>query len=362
MKLWHLIKKYGWLPLLLLVTWVGLRHDAFLYQDPVGQVVRVQTLNKGSVTDEHGNEDEAVSERLTIKLLNRSGQVQIDNGYAQSQAITAHYRVGDQVILSHAGGHNWQVFSLKRDALLGTLVLLFVSLLLIYGRLRAGGFLLLSLGLNLALFGLALVADIQVKSVSVVGLFATVAVAMAALSLFLVLGWGLQMGITWAATVLSTGLALIVMVVCLSLTHNEGVHFETMSYVTQVPKTLFYAQTIIGVLGAVMDESSDIIAALFGMHRENPNRPFHDYWQAGQSVGREILGTLVNILFMIFIAETIPMVILMLRNGNNWSYILDQVMNLGILQTVVSGLGIVLAVPVTALLGATFLVKRGDQS
>ncbi len=53
---------------------------------------------------------------------------------------------------------------------------------------------------------------------------------------------------------------------------------------------------------------------------------------------------------MIFIAETMPMVFLMLRNGNNWPYILDQIMNLGILQTVISGIGIVLAVPVTSAL------------
>ena len=86
----------------------------------------------------------------------------------------------------------------------------------------------------------------------------------------------------------------------------------------------------------------------FGMRRENVTRQFSDYWQAGLSVGRDIMGTLVNVLFMIFIAETLPMVFLMLRNGNNWAYIMDQIMNLGILQTVVSGIGIVLAVPVTS--------------
>ena len=75
------------------------------------------------------------------------------------------------------------------------------------------------------------------------------------------------------------------------------------------------------------------------------------------NVGRDIMGTLVNVLFMIFIAETMPMVFLMLRNGNNWPYILDQIMNLGILQTVVSGIGIVIAVPVTSALVA-LIVKH----
>lgn len=47
----------------------------------------------------------------------------------------------------------------------------------------------------------------------------------------------------------------------------------------------------------------------------------------------------------------------MLRNGNNWPYILDQIMNLGILQTVVSGIGIVIAVTVTSALVA-LIVKH----
>ncbi|MCI2152507.1 MAG: YibE/F family protein, partial [Leuconostoc mesenteroides] len=164
------------------------------------------------------------------------------------------------------------------------------------------------------------------------------------------LGRTLQMVVTLLATLLSTVLTMFIMFAALKITGNEGVHFETMSYVTQVPVTLFIAQTIIGVLGAVMDEAADIVAALFGLRREKIERHFKDYWHAGMNVGRDIMGTLINVLFMIFIAETMPMVFLMLRNGNNWPYILDQIMNLGILQTVISGIGIVLAVPVTSAL------------
>nr|MWN20688.1 hypothetical protein [Leuconostoc lactis] len=80
---------------------------------------------------------------------------------------------------------------------------------------------------------------------------------------------------------------------------------------------------------------ADIVAMQFGMRRENVTRQFSDYWQAGLSVGRDIMGTLVNVLFMIFIAETLPMVFLMLRNGNNWAYRTLQ-MTLTLLTTVVT--------------------------
>ena len=76
------------------------------------------------------------------------------------------------------------------------------------------------------------------------------------------------------------------------------------------------------------------------------------------SVGRDIMGTLINVLFMIFMAETLPMVFLMLRNGNNWSYIMDQIMNLGILQSVVSAIGIVLAIPVTSIIVGLVVTRK----
>lgn len=66
---------------------------------------------------------------------------------------------------------------------------------------------------------------------------------------------------------------------------------------------------------------------------------------AGRHVGQEIFGALTNVLFLIFIAAQIPMAILFLRNGNNIGYTYDMNMALGMLQTLISAIGIVLTVP-----------------
>ena len=290
-----------------------------------------------------------MTQHLTVAILNRNQTIKLTNTYADSQVITNRYRVGDQLLLENVGG-NIHILSLKRDALIGALATLFIGLLVIYSRWRATSWLLLSLVLNVVLFGVAIHVDIQDKNANVLLVFSVLALGLAIASLALVLGKTLQMTLTLLATVVTTGLTMLILFAVLAVTHGKGVHFETMSYVTQLPKSIFMAQTVIGVLGAVMDEAADIVAMQFGMRRENVTRQFSDYWQAGLSVGRDIMGTLVNVLFMIFIAETLPMVFLMLRNGNNWAYIMDQIMNLGILQTVVSGIGIVLAVPVTSVI------------
>lgn len=335
-----------------------LRHNAFLYQHPVGQVVQVHNQKVQSITDEHNNEDQIYQQKLTIRLLNRQQKrIILTNGFNQSQTVLHRYRVGDQLILEKLS-NRYHILSLKRDTVLGLLATLFILLLYFYGQRRATSWLLLSLITNIVLFIVAVGIDVQFKNPNVILIFSILAGFFALSSLLFVLGRTLQMRLTFFATLTSTALTMSIMSIVLLLTHNNGVHFETMAYVTQVPATLFIAQTIIGVLGAVMDEAADIVAGLFGMHRENAQRHFKEYWHAGMSIGRDIMGTLINVLFMIFIAETMPMVILMLRNGNNWPYILEMVMNLGILQTVVSGIGIVLAVPVTSAIVAFFLQRK----
>lgn len=353
--------KYGLLLIAVLFVWLFLRHDAFLYQNPVGQVTQVQASVTQKTTDEHGNADVMITQRLTVKLLNREKRIiVIHNDYAKSQVMTQKYRVGDQLLLEKVAA-NTHILSLKRDAWVGALMTFFLALLLMYSKWRATSWLLLSMLINIALFGVALLVDIHNKDTNVLLIFSILSILFAAVSLILVLGRTLQMALTLAATLITTFLTIILLIIVLDLTHNVGVHFETMSYVTQVPATLFMAQTVIGVLGAVMDEASDIVAMQFGMRRENSIREFGDYWHAGVSVGREIMGTLMNVLFMIFIAETLPMVFLMLRNGNNWAYIMDQVMNLGILQTVISAIGIVLAVPVTSVIVGLALTRKAGR-
>ncbi|MBS9338789.1 YibE/F family protein [Fructobacillus sp. M2-14] len=336
------------------------RMDSAFYQQPVGEVLSQKTSFVSDSQDEHGNQDQSYKQTLKVKVINRSNKVvEIENDYLSSKAESSRYRVHDQLLLSKIGSQ-YQVDMPKRDSLLfGLVALLLTGLYMASGR-KKFSYLTLALVFNAMLFLSVVIWDARSRSLPVLALFVILAVLLSAIALVFVLGRTKQAFITWVSTCLATLLALVAMALAMTVTGGAGVHFETMSYVTQVPAPIFYSQAVIGVLGAVMDESGDIVAGLFGMQRESANRTFSEYYKSGLSIGKEILGTLTNVLFMIFIAETIPMVVLMLRNGNNWSYILDQAMNLGILQTVVSALGIVWAVPVTAFLAARRLTKEKE--
>ena len=70
------------------------------------------------------------------------------------------------------------------------------------------------------------------------------------------------------------------------------------------------------------------------------------------------MGPLINVLFLIFIMDTFLNAFLLLKNGNNWGYTFSMAMSLGMVQSLISGIGIVLAIPVVSTLVAWWPVKE----
>ncbi|MDM8334330.1 YibE/F family protein, partial [Limosilactobacillus panis] len=189
-------------------------------------------------------------------------------------------------------------------------------------------------------------------------IFGSLAVIFTLVSLLLILGPTKKMLATFGATVIGTFTALGLSLLVFSMTHQRGIYYESMQYVTQVPRPLFVAETLLGSLGAVMDESSDIIATLFELKQLNPAVARRQLFLAGRNVGKTIMGPLINVLFLIFMAETFTSSLLYIKNGNSWGYTFAMNMSLGTVQSLVSGIGIVLAVPLVSLFGALLLGRR----
>jgi len=53
------------------------------------------------------------------------------------------------------------------------------------------------------------------------------------------------------------------------------------------------------------------------------------------------------------------MAMLYLKNGNSWGYTFSMNMSMGVVQSLISGIGIVLAVPLASFLASRFMAKKG---
>jgi len=355
-----------WLTLIVIVLGligVGLtRVNAGLYQQTVAKVTHVKAIDRHATTDEFNNKDVTATQWVTVRVLNHRHQgrsYRIKNTYTKSQAMDQDYRVGNQVFLripsQKAAAITIQ--GLKRDTTLAFVAWLTIALLLLIMRF-SGLMAFLSVALNAVLFYAAIQIDLATNGGHVYTLFGILAVIFAVLTLWLVLGFSRKMLVTLGATMAGTGLAVVISLIVFAVTHERGVTYEAMQYVTQVPKPLFLVETILGSLGAVMDESTDIVASLFQLKEERPDIAPNQVFRSGLQIGHSIMGPLINVLFLIFMADTFSMTLLYLRNGNNWGYTFTMNMSLGMVQSLISGIGIVLAIPVASWLASRLMPRE----
>lgn len=339
-------------------------HNQSMYRRPIGKVIAVKVIHRQKQKDEFNNIDYQYKQRLTLRVMNGKHQgkpVYANNDYSQSGGMDQRYQIGQQAFLtqlSSSNGHlTANVSGLKRDTTLVALLWIVVILVtMLFGR--SGGLAFTSVILNVVFFVIAVKINVQTQANYLLLIFAVVSVLMALASLTFVYGWSKQTLATLIASLLGVGLSMLIFVVVSKITGEKGIYYESMQYVTQNYRMLYLAEVMIGVLGAVMDETSDILATMFEVKRINHNPQWRTLYDAGRSVGQSVMGPLANILLMIFLFSTLTNAVLLLRNGNSWGYTFNMCMSLGVAQSLVSGIGIVITVPVISYLAAFILARR----
>ena len=334
-----------------LVLYFFTSHDAFLYKQDIGRVIKVENAKPVQTEDAYENKDETTEQSLTLKIINgsRKGEIiHLKNQFSKSGAYDQEYYKGQQVFLKlhHDGGKLTAVIShYKRDTYLVMMLWLVVGLLYLTMHVK-GLRALLSVAINFVIF----LIFVQMDVIS--------AVLFTGLSLILVIGWNKQTLVSFLSIVIGTTMAMAIGVGILNLTGNNGIHYEALDYATQQPEQLFLSATIIGLLGAVLDASTDIVSTLFELKRTQPEISAKQLFKSGQGVGHAIMGPLINVLLMIFFAETFAIAVLYFRTGNTYGYTFAWAMGLGVAQALISGIGITLVIPTASFLCSRFLSGR----
>lgn len=343
-----------------LVLYLFVRNDAFLYGQPIGRVEGVRTVSTSSTEDTFHNRDKVTVQEVSFRVENgrwKGRTFKVRNTFSRSGGLDQEYRKGNQVFLTvrrHRGKVNCSVSHCKRDVYL--VMLMWLVVVLLYATMKVHGLrALLSVAVNFCVFLIFVQLDVVLNLTHFFWLFAAAALIFTILSLWLVIGFNRQWLVTCASVVSGTVLALLIGLFAMAVTGDRGVHYEALDYATQSPKQLFLAATVIGLLGTVMDASTDIVSTLFEMKRTDVRIGSGQLFRSGMAVGRSVMGPLVNVLLMIFFAETFTMAVLYFKTGNSIAYTFEWTMALGIVQTLISGIGVVLTVPCASFLSARVL-------
>ncbi|WP_270457674.1 YibE/F family protein [Lactobacillus gasseri] len=309
--------------------------------------------------DNYENKDEVRQQILHLKIISgkyRGKRFVVTNTYSPSQAVSQKYRPHQRVIVSFIK-EKPKLVEPKRDWVVVLSMFLTISLIILITGKQAS-LLLISMILNSIIFYFVIKNDIKENGTKIFLVYGIAAILFTLISLIIVQGFNQKMLVTLCATLLGVFVSFGIFYLVMRLTHEHGIDYEAVDYATQDPRALFLSQTILGVLGAVMDEATDIVSSLYALAKHKVDLTFKELFLSGRTLGQEIMGPLINVLVLIFMAEALPMTILYLRDNNTLVYTFKYTLSLGVIQSLSSAIGIVLTVIFATLASSVFLKNK----
>lgn len=328
-------------------------HNHSFYERPLATITETTVEETTEVTDRHGNEDTLYTQQITAEVLNgeeKGASVSISNEYSSSAAYDHAYTVGNEVFFEFHKKKTdderliGSITDLKRDKYLVLIAWVFIITLLLVGKWQ-GLFASVSLGINIIILSYAL--DLYVNtSINLLWISGITVILFTIISLILVNGWNEKTFAAIIATILGTFFALFITYITMWLTSENGLRYEEMQFLTRPYEIVFLAGLFIGSLGAVMDVAISISSALFELYHKDNNISVKALKASGIDIGKDIMGTMTNILFFAYISGSIPTLLLYIKNHSELGYTLSINLSLELARALAGGIGIVITIPI----------------
>ncbi len=131
-----------------------------------------------------------------------------------------------------------------------------------------------------------------------------------------------------------------------------------MQFLTRPYQMIFMAGLFVGSLGAVMDVAITMSASIFALYETNNAISVKALKASGLDIGKDIMGTMTNILFFAYISGSIPMLILYLKNASPLGFSVSMNLSLELARALAGGIGIVLAIPIGLYISIYFVQRK----
>jgi uncharacterized membrane protein len=294
---------------------------------------------------------------------------QVDYGKRSLRSDNFRFVQGDQVyvIINKAPNNVLQAYYVdyKRSMPLAILLSAFVLSILIMGRWKGLGSLIALVFSMLMIIGYViphiLGGEDPVK-VSLIG-----SVILLAVTLYLTYGWNLKTHASVLSMMLSLLLTGVLSLLFVTLARLTGYGDENATYLMQAssiqidPRGLLLGGMIIGALGVLDDLVTSQSAAVVEIHDANSSLGFRRTFQKAMRVGQDHVAATVNTLVLAYTGASLPLLLVFtLGNGNYGFFINSEFLAEEIVRTLVGSLGLIAAVPISTLI-ATVLITYQDR-
>ncbi len=125
---------------------------------------------------------------------------------------------------------------------------------------------------------------------------------------------------------------------------------------------LIVAGVIISALGATMDVAMSISSAIQELCAVNGNLTRRELWNSGMNIGWDMVGTMTNTLILAILGSGLTLIVYIYSLGlQPWQLLSSAYISLEAISGVASSIGVMLAVPLTALTCAVAYGKKKEK-
>ncbi len=141
--------------------------------------------------------------------------------------------------------------------------------------------------------------------------------------------------------------------------------YESGIYTNYDFQSLLFGAILVGILGVLIDIAVGQAVAVEELIRMDPLCSRRIIYERGIRIGREHIGTLINILAILYVASALPL-LLLYYTSSSFFYAAHPLINqegfsTEIIRVMIESIGLILAVPITTLLSVFLLTKKQDS-
>lgn len=214
------------------------------------------------------------------------------------------------------------------------------------------------MAVNALLLSFALDVYVNNSTISLLWICGITVILFTVTSLLLVNGFNEKAYAAIVATLLGTFISLLITYLVIWITAGNGLRYEEMDFLTRPYEMVFMAGLFVGSLGAVMDVAITMSSSIFGLYEKDNHISTKALSKSGLEIGKDIMGTMTNILFFAYISGSIPALILYIKNRTTLSFALSINLSLELARALAGGIGIVLAIPIGLYISIFFVNRK----
>jgi len=202
-------------------------------------------------------------------------------------------------------------------------------------------------------------------AISLIGSF-----GIACTSLYLAHGCSKRTSVALLSTLTTLGIAATLSIVFVHLAKLFGMGSEESMFLQSGVlqnvnlRGLLLGGIIIGCLGVLDDVTTAQTAAIDEIRKANPSLTPKQLWQAGFSVGREHIASLINTLALAYAGASLPLLLLFKTNERYplWVTLNSEFLSEEIIRTLVGSVTLLFAVPISTWFAARLLKGSSSSS